>query len=59
MEAYSKSKTSLQTAVTKAELANPGYRAVGVTPSLSHGLPVAVVSLVQGTQVRSVAEPLT
>ena len=59
MEACSKSKTSLQTAVIKAELANPGYRAVSVTPTLSHGHPVAVVSLVQGTQVRSIAEPLT
>ena len=59
MEAYSKSKSSLKTAVSKAELANPGYQAVSVTPTLNHGLPIAVVSLVQGTQVRSVAEPLT
>ena len=59
MEAYSKSKTSLKTAVSRAELANPGYQAVSVTATLSHGRPVAVVSLAQGTQVRSVAEPLT
>jgi hypothetical protein len=59
MEAYSKSKTSLKTAVSQAEMANPGYRAVSVTPRLSNGRPVAVVSLVQGTQVRSIAEPLT
>jgi hypothetical protein len=59
MEAYSKSKTSLKAAVSQAELANPGYRAVSVTPRLSNGRPVAVVSLVQGTQVRSIAEPLT
>ncbi|HEX8782781.1 MAG TPA: PepSY domain-containing protein [Steroidobacteraceae bacterium] len=59
MEAYSKSKTSLKNAVSQAELANPGYRAVSVTPRLSNGRPVAVVSLVQGTQVRSIAEPLT
>ncbi len=58
MEAYSKSKTSLKSAVSQAELANPGYRAVSVTPRLSNGRPVAVVSLVQGTQVRSIAEPL-
>ena len=59
MEAYSKSKTSLKNAVSQAELANPGYQAVSVTPRLSNGRPVAVISLVQGTQVRSVAEPLT
>jgi hypothetical protein len=59
MEAYSKSKTSLKYAVSQAELANPGYRAVSVTPRLSNGRPVAVVSLVQGTQVKSIAEPLT
>jgi len=59
MEAYSKSKTSLKTAVSQAELAYPGYQAVSVTPRLSNGRPVAVVSLVQGTQVRSIAEPLT
>ena len=59
MEAYGKSKTPLKTAVIQAELANPGYRAVSVTPRLSNGRPVAVVSLVQGTQVKSIAEPLT
>jgi hypothetical protein len=59
MEAYSKSKTSLKAAVSQAELANPGYHAVSVTPRLNNGRPVAVVSLVQGTQVRSIAEPLT
>lgn len=59
MEAYSKSKTSLKTAVSQAELANPGYQAVSVTPRLSNGRPVAVVSMVQGTQVRSITEPLT
>jgi hypothetical protein len=59
MEAYSKSKTALKNAVSQAELANPGYQAVSVTPRLSNGRPVAVVSLVQGTQVKSIAEPLT
>ena len=59
MEAYGKSQTSLKIAVSRAELANPGYQAVSVTPTLSHGRPIAVVSMVQGTQSRSVAEPLT
>jgi hypothetical protein len=58
MEAYSKSKTSLKAAVDRAELAYPGYRAVSVTPTLSKGHPVAVVSLLQGKQVRSIAESL-
>jgi hypothetical protein len=59
LEAYGKSKTSLKSAVSRAEQAYPGYHAVSVTPTLNHGLPIAVVSLAQGTQVRSVAEPLT
>jgi hypothetical protein len=58
MDAYSRSKTSLRAAVDRAELAYPGYRAVSVTPTLSHGRPVAVVSLLQGKQVRSIAEAL-
>jgi hypothetical protein len=58
MEAYGNSKTSLKAAVTKAEMAYPGYRAVSVTPTLSKGHPVAVVSLLQGKQAKSIAEPL-
>ena len=58
LEAYGKSKTSLKAAVDRAELAYPGYRAVSVTPVISKGHPVAVVSLVQGSQARSIAESL-
>jgi hypothetical protein len=58
MEAASKSKTSLKAAVDRAELVNPGYRAMSVTPALSKGRPIAVVSLVHGTQTRSIAESL-
>lgn len=58
MEVYGKSRTSLRTAVSHAELANPGYQAVSVTPTLSKGRTVAVVSLLQGKQTRSIAEPL-
>jgi hypothetical protein len=58
MEAYGKSKTSLKTAVSRAEGAYPGYRAVSVTPTLNKGHPVAVVSLLQGNQARSIAESL-
>ena len=58
LEACSQSRKSLKAAVDRAELAYPGYRAVSVTPTLSHGRPVAVVSLLQGKQGRSVAETL-
>ena len=58
LEAYGNSKVSLRAAVSKAELAYPGYQAVSVTPTISHGRPVAIVSLLQGKQARSVAEPL-
>jgi hypothetical protein len=58
MEVYGQSKTSLRSAVAQAESTYPGYRAVSVTPTLSKGRPVAIVLLVQGNQVRSIAEPL-
>lgn len=58
LEVYGKSKTSLRTAVSHAELANPGYQAVSVTPTVNRGHTVAVVSLLQGKQTRSIAEPL-
>lgn len=58
MEVYGKSTTSLRTAVSHAELANPGYQAVSVTPTVSKGRAIAVVSLLQGKQTRSIAEPL-
>jgi hypothetical protein len=58
MAAYSESKTSLKAAVDRAEAAYPGYRAASVTPMISKGHPVAVVSLVQGSQVRSKVESL-
>jgi hypothetical protein len=59
MEVYGNSRTSLRTAVSHAELANPGYQAVSVTPTVNHGRPIAVVLLVQGKQTRSIAEPLS
>ena len=58
MEACAKSKKSLQSAVDQAEQASTGYRAVSVTPKLSNGHAVAVVTLLKGTQVKSVSEPL-
>ena len=57
-EACAKSKKSLKSAVDQAEQASAGYRAVSVTPKLSSGHAVAVVTLLKGTQVKSVSEPL-
>lgn len=57
-EACAKSKKSLKSAVDQAEQASAGYRAVNVTPKLSSGHAVAVVTLLKGTQVKSVSEPL-
>ncbi|MBV8974458.1 MAG: PepSY domain-containing protein [Sinobacteraceae bacterium] len=58
LDAYGKARTPLSVAVSHAELANPGYQAVSVTPTVSHGRSVAVVSLLQGKQTRAIAEPL-
>jgi hypothetical protein len=58
IEACARSKKSLQSAVNKAEQASAGYRAVGVAPKLSSGHAVAVVTLLKGTQLKSVSEPL-
>jgi hypothetical protein len=58
VEACAKSKKSLQSAVDKAEQASAGYRAIGVAPKVSRGHAVAVVTLLKGTQIKTVSEPL-
>jgi uncharacterized membrane protein YkoI len=58
IEAFARSKKSLQSAVDEAEQASTGYRAVSVTPKLSHGHAVAEVELLKGTQMKFVSEPL-
>jgi hypothetical protein len=58
VEACAKSKKSLKSAVDQAEQASAGYRAVSVTPKLSGGHAVAVVTLLKGTQIKSVSEPM-
>jgi hypothetical protein len=58
MEACGKAKKPLKSAVDEAEKAAAGYRAVSVTPTLKNGHAVAVVTLLKGTQVRSVSETL-
>jgi len=56
--ACAKSKKSLQSAVDQAEQASAGYRAVSVSPKVSDGRAVAVVTLLKGTSSKSVSEPL-
>jgi hypothetical protein len=58
VEACAQSKKPLKSAVDQAEQASAGYRAVSVTPKFSGGHAVAVVTLLKGTQVKSVSEPL-
>ena len=57
-EAMSKAKTPLQTAVSKAVKANKGYKAVSVVPSLKDGHPTADVTLLKGSESKTVPEQL-
>ena len=57
-EAMSKAKTSLQAAVSKAVKANEGYKAVSATPSLKDGHPTADITLMKGTESKTVSEQL-
>lgn len=58
MQASAKAKKPLKSAVDQAEQANPGYRAISVTPKLSDGRAVAAVVLLKGTRAKSVSEAL-
>lgn len=58
MAAIANAKRPLKSAVEKAEQASAGYRAVGVTPKLVNGHAVATVTLLKGTQAKSVSESL-
>jgi uncharacterized membrane protein YkoI len=58
MSAIGKAKKPLKSAVDQAEQATAGYRAVSVTPGLNNGHSVAVVTLLKGTNVKTVSEPL-
>lgn len=57
-QAMMKAKVPLATAVAAAGKANPGYRAVSVTPKLVGGRPVAEVELIKGTDTKKVTEKL-
>ena len=58
MAALAKAKKPLKSAVDQAEQASAGYRAVSVTPKLSNGHAVAVVTLLKGTETKSASESL-
>jgi hypothetical protein len=57
-EAMAKAKRSLQAATADATKENPGYRAVSAIPRLEEGHPVAVVTLFQGDDWKTVSERL-
>src|SRR5215475_988868 len=57
-EAMAKAKRSLDAAASEAVKENKGYRVVAVTPMLKDGRPVADVTLVKGTDWKTVAEKL-
>ena len=57
-EAMAKAKRSLDAAASEAVKENKGFRAVSVTPAVKDGHPVADVTLVKGTEWKTVAEKL-
>jgi hypothetical protein len=57
-EAMTKAKRSLGAAASEAVKENKGYRVVSVMPALKDGHPVADVTLVKGTEWKTVSEKL-
>ena len=57
-EAMAKATRSLDAAATEAVKENKGYRAVSVMPEMKDGHPVADVTLVKGTEWKTVSEKL-
>jgi hypothetical protein len=57
-QAMAKAKRSLATAVSDAVKANAGYRAISVVPSMTDGHAVAEVTLLKGTDWKTVTEKL-
>ena len=57
-EAMAKATTSLSAAVSRALKGNKGYRAVSATPSMKDGHPTADVTLLKGTESKTVSEAL-
>ena len=57
-EAMAKAKRSLDAAASEAVKENKGYRVVSVMPAMKDGHPVADVTLVKGTEWKTVSEKL-
>jgi hypothetical protein len=57
-EAMAKAKRSLDAAASEAVKENKGYRAVSVMPALKDGHPMADVTLVKGSEWKTVSEKL-
>lgn len=57
-EAMSKAKLSLSAATLRAIKANKGFRAVSAVPSLKDTHPIAEITLVKGTEFKTVTEKL-
>lgn len=57
-EAMAKAKRSLEAAASEAMKENKGFRVVSVMPALKDGHPVAAVTLVKGTEWKTVSEKL-
>jgi hypothetical protein len=57
-EAMAKAKRSLEAAASEAVTEHKGYRAVSVMPALREGHPVVDVTLVKGTEWKTVSEKL-
>jgi uncharacterized membrane protein YkoI len=57
-EAMAKAKRSLDAAASEAAKDNKGYRVVSVMPALKEGHPVADVTLVKGSEWKTVSEKL-
>lgn len=57
-EAMAKAKRSLDAAASEAVKENKAYRVVSVMPALKDGHPVADVTLVKGTEWKTVSEKL-
>ncbi len=56
--AMAKAKSSLRSALAKAVAANKGYSAVAVTAALKDGKAVAEITLMKGSELKTVTEPL-
>ena len=57
-EAMAKAKRSLGAAASEAVKENKGYRVVSVMPAVKEGHPIADVTLVKGTEWKTVSEKL-